>query len=120
MVWRSEVDRQPFAPPTPAAVAHEAVFGARYPNLLVRDGNRVISFRHGEYRTSDPAETDFLLRVVADESRGNNGVWVRQLPPPPAEPLDEEADAAAEPEVPASPAARAPRPAAPKKSKRGS
>lgn len=74
-------EHNPFAPPPEAALAHEAVFGSRYPNLLLAgpDG-RMISFRHGEYRTADPAEIAFLLRVVADESRANRGVWARQLP----------------------------------------
>ena len=101
-------DVNPFAPPTLPAPAHEAVFGSRYPSLLLGMGdNRMISFRHGEYRTTDPAEIAFLLRVVADESRANKGVWVRQLPP-------------AEPALATPPAASAPRSASPRKSKRGS
>jgi len=74
-------DQFPFGPSGIAtALDQEAVFGARNPSLLVRTERHVISFRHGEYRTSDPTEIELLLKVVADEARGNRGVWVRQLP----------------------------------------
>jgi hypothetical protein len=62
------------------ALAHEAVFVSRNPQLLLRSDQHFIIFRSGEYRTSDPAEITFLLGVVKDEARGNRGVQVRSLP----------------------------------------
>jgi hypothetical protein len=66
-----------------AALAHEAVFVSRNPQLLLRSADYFIIFRNGEYRTSDVHEIEFLLGVVRDEARGNRGMEVRKLPAPP-------------------------------------
>ena len=65
-----------------AAAPGEAVFGSRYPSLLYRMGatGRPIAFVNNEYRTQDPEEIRFLLRMCAAEAR-NRGVYVRALPP---------------------------------------
>ena len=101
----------PFTPgvESPAAT-NQAVFGSRNPQLFLRSGDSMrIGFRYGEYRTSDPAEIEFLLAVVRDEARGNKGVWVKQLPSAPApsaEPVSETPDNSEDSEARAETAAR--------------
>ncbi|GAC1649468.1 MAG: hypothetical protein NVS4B6_24580 [Mycobacterium sp.] len=71
---------QPFLVEATAALANEAVFVARNPQLLLRTDKFFVIFRDGEYHSSDPEEIEFLLGVVRDEARGNRGMQVRSLP----------------------------------------